>query len=350
MSRAEAFQEARTDGGKLTNQRLKGILVHSNSDQKLDVISPDVAVVCQRSLKTSISCTGVALHGGLNVTLTLKPAAPDAGIVFHRTDVGGTIPARWDHVVDTRMCTVLGNADGITVGTVEHLMAALAGCGIDNAEIELDGPEVPIMDGSSEPFVDLIECAGVVEQAAPRRVIRVHKEIGVSVGDSAASLKPGDCLDLNVEIEFDSKAVQYQALSVGLMNGSFRKELSRARTFGFLHEVEQLRAAGLAKGGSLDNAIVVSGDHILNEDGLRFEDEFVRHKMLDAVGDLYLAGAPIIGRFTGTRSGHAANNALLRALFADTEAWSYDVMRGDETAFAVDGGLVAESEAVTGAV
>jgi UDP-3-O-[3-hydroxymyristoyl] N-acetylglucosamine deacetylase len=324
-------------------------LVRSNSKNKLNEKTPNASVVLQRTLKNSVSCTGVSLHGGHDVTLTLKPADAGHGIVFHRTDVDVIVPARWDLVVDTRMCTVLGNADGVTVGTVEHLMAALAGCGIDNAILELDGAEVPIMDGSSEPFVRLIERAGVVEQSAPRRVIRVHKEVEVVTGDSAVSLKPGECLDLHVEIDFESKAVSRQALSVGLMNGSFRKELSRARTFGFLHEVEQLRAAGLAKGGSLENAIVVSGDRILNEDGLRFDDEFVRHKMLDAIGDLYLAGAPIIGQFSGARSGHAANNALLRALFADKDAWSYDIMRGDEMAFAVDGGLSAESEVAAGA-
>jgi UDP-3-O-[3-hydroxymyristoyl] N-acetylglucosamine deacetylase len=326
-----------------------GNFVKSNSKKELSAEAPETSVVQQRTLKNPVSCTGVTLHGGHDVTLTLLPADADSGIVFHRIDVGAAIPARWDYVVDTRMCTVLGNADGVTVGTIEHLMAALAGCGIDNVEIELDGPEVPIMDGSSEPFVYLIECAGVVEQSAPRRVIRIHKEVEVAVGESAVSLKPGDCLDMHVEIQFESKAVRHQALSVGLMNGSFRKELSRARTFGFLHEVEQLRAAGLAKGGSLENAIVVNGDDILNEEGLRFEDEFVRHKMLDAVGDLYLAGAPIIGQFTGARCGHAANNALLRALFADKDAWSYDIMRGDEIALAVDGGLVAESEAVSSA-
>jgi UDP-3-O-[3-hydroxymyristoyl] N-acetylglucosamine deacetylase len=324
-------------------------LVRSNSKIKLNETTSNASVVLQRTLKNAVSCTGVSLHGGHDVTLTLKPAEADHGIVFHRTDVDAIVPARWDLVVDTRMCTVLGNADGVTVGTVEHLMAALAGCGIDNAILELDGAEVPIMDGSSEPFVRLIERAGVVEQSAPRRVIRVHKEVEVAIGDSAVSLKPGECLDLHVEIEFESKAVSRQTLSVGLMNGSFCKELSRARTFGFLHEVEQLRAAGLAKGGSLENAIVVSGDRILNEDGLRFDDEFVRHKMLDAIGDLYLAGAPIIGQFSGARSGHAANNALLRALFADKDAWSYDIMRGDEMAFAVDGGLSAESEVAAGA-
>ena len=308
----------------------------------------NLPVVRQQTLKNATSCTGVGLHGGETVTLTLKPAGTNTGIVFHRMDIDGVhalVPARWDNVIDTRMCSVLGNDHGVTIGTVEHVMAALAGCGIDNVEIEVDRSEVPIMDGSSEPFVFLIECAGVVEQPAPRRVIRIHKEVRVTVADSEASLKPGDHLDLRFEIDFESQAVARQELSLGLMNGSFCKELASARTFGFLHEVEQLRAAGLAKGGSLNNAVVVSGDEILNEDGLRFEDEFVRHKMLDAVGDLYLAGAPIIGCFTGARSGHAANNALLRALFADREAWSYDVMQGEEALRAVDGGLQAESEA-----
>jgi len=306
----------------------------------------NATVVRQRTLKNSMACTGVGLHGGEPVTMTLKPADANTGIHFRRADLDGEhaiIPARWDRVVDTRLCTVLGNDAGVTIGTVEHVMAALAGCGIDNAEIEVDGPEVPIMDGSSEPFVFLIECAGVVEQDAPRRVIRIHKEVQISQGEAEVSLTPGDCLDLNVQIDFDSKAVARQELSVGLMNGSFRKELASARTFGFLHEVEQLRAAGLAKGGSLENAIVVSGDEILNEEGLRYDDEFVRHKMLDAVGDLYLAGAPIIGVFNGARSGHAVNNQLLHKLFADDTAWSYDVIRGDEAHKAVDGGFRAEA-------
>ena len=304
-------------------------------------------VVRQRTLKASVSCMGVGLHSGQTVRLTLNPAAVNAGIIFRRSDVStdqAEILARWHNVVDTRMCSVLGNAYGVTIGTVEHIMAAMAGCGIDNAEIEVDGSEVPIMDGSSEPFVSLIKSAGVLEQKLARRVIRICKEIKVSVGDSKASLKPGNYLDLNFKIDFESKAVARQEFSLGLMNGSFCKELARARTFGFLHEVEKMQAAGLAKGGSLENAVVVNGDKVLNEGGLRFDDEFVRHKMLDAVGDLYLAGAPIIGCFSGARSGHAANNALLRALFSDDEAWLYDVMRGEEISIAVDGGLKAELE------
>ena len=300
-------------------------------------------VVMQRTLKTSINCSGVALHSGLKVSMTLFPADANSGIVFKRTDIAGRgakIPARWDRVVDTRMCTTLGNDDGVTIGTVEHLMAALAGCGVDNARIELNGPEVPIMDGSSQPFVFLVDCAGVVDQDTPRRVIRVLKSI--SVDDGAARLSPGSHLSLDFEIDFDNELVSKQTLSVGVVNGSFAKELARARTFGFLHEVEALRAAGLAKGGSLDNAVVVSGDSVLNEGGLRYDDEFVRHKVLDAIGDLYLSGAPIIGNFQGVCSGHATNNALLHALFADPDAWEYDVLHGDEALSAIDGGISPE--------
>ncbi len=266
--------------------------------------------VRQRTLKTSISCAGIALHSGADVTLNLMPADAGTGVVFHRIDIhdkDNVVPAIWDRVVDTRMCTSIGNDDGVTVGTIEHLMAALAGCGIDNARVELNGPEVPIMDGSSEPFVSLIECAGVVEQSAPRRVIRILKPVNVEVGDSQATLMPADRPSLDVEIDFDSAFISNQA-----------------------------------KGGSLENAVVVSQDGVLNDGGLRFDDEFVRHKMLDAVGDLYLAGGHIIGQFSGTRSGHAINNALLRALFADGEAWTVDVMRSTEAATAVDGGLTAE--------
>ena len=300
-------------------------------------------VIRQRTLKTSIDCSGVALHSGAKVSMTLHPADAGSGIVFKRTDITGkdaVIPATWDRVTDTRMCTTLGNDDGVTIGTVEHLMAALAGCGIDNALIELDGPEVPIMDGSSQPFVFLIECAGVVEQDATRRVIRVLKT--VSINDGEARLSPGSHLSLDFEIDFGDDLVSRQSLSIGVINGSFAKELAPARTFGFLHDVEALRAAGLAKGGSLDNAVVVSGDGVLNEGGLRYEDEFVRHKVLDAIGDLYLAGAAIIGKFQGVRSGHATNNALLKALFADPDAWEYDVLHGDEALSAIDGGIFPE--------
>jgi len=290
-------------------------------------------IIRQKTLKNPIHCTGVALHSGAKVSMTLAPAEADSGIRFVRTDIpggGAEIPATWDRVVDTRMCTVLGNDDGVTVGTVEHLMAALAGTGVDNAMIEINGPEVPIMDGSSAPFVFLVECAGVIEQDAPRRVIRMRAPVSVAEGSWTASLTPGVGFSVDFEIEFASDAVARQEIGLGLVNGTFKKELARARTFGFLNEVEQLRAAGLARGGSLDNAVVVSGDTILNEDGLRYDDEFVRHKALDAIGDLYLAGAPVVGHFRGVCSGHEANNRLLKALFENTDAWTWDVMRASD--------------------
>jgi UDP-3-O-[3-hydroxymyristoyl] N-acetylglucosamine deacetylase len=283
------------------------------------------------------------LHSGKPASLTLRPGPIDSGIVFKRIDLGGiAIPAKWDRVVDSRMCTTIGDGNGATIGTVEHLMAALAGCGIDNAVVEVDGAEVPIMDGSAQPFVAMVAAAGVINQDAPRRVIRVLKTVSVGDGNSGARLSPGSCLSLDVAIDFAGSAVAKQSLSIGVVNGSFARDLAGARTFGFLHEVEKLWAAGLAKGGSLDNAVVVSGDKVLNEEGLRFDDEFVRHKILDAVGDLYLAGAPIIGSFHGVRSGHATNNALLKALFADSRCWRYDVLRGDERLSAIDGDIFPE--------
>jgi len=281
----------------------------------------------QKTLKGPIGCSGVGLHTGAKVSMVLKPAEAGRGIVFRRTDIAGKgklVPARWDCVVDTRLCPVVGDGNGVSIGTVEHLMAALAGMGIDNAEIDITGPEVPVMDGSAEPFVFLIECAGIRDQGAPRRAIRVLKPVAVSGDNGTAALYPADSFLVGFEIDFDSRAVGRQAISLGLVNGTFKKELSRARTFGFLHEVEQLWANGFARGGSLDNAVVVSGDKVLNEDGLRYEDEFVRHKALDAVGDLYTAGGPIIGRFSGNCSGHALTNRLLRALFAEDGAWCYD--------------------------
>ena len=292
------------------------------------------SLLCQHTLKTAIGCTGIALHSGARVTMTLLPAPADSGIQFRRTDPKGKdkmIPARWDHVVDTRMCTTLGR-DGVTVGTIEHLMAALAGCAIDNAVIELNGPEVPIMDGSAYPFVFLIECAGIAEQDEPRRALRVKKAVTLDEGDRFATLLPGEGFAMSFDIDFASAAISRQSIALAVGEGSFKKEIARARTFGFMHEVEQLRAAGLARGGSLDNAVVVSGDKVLNEGGLRYDDEFVRHKVLDAVGDLYLAGAPIVGRFHGTCSGHATNNRLLHALFADQTAWSLDVCTADDVA------------------
>jgi len=300
----------------------------------------------QRTLKKVIDCKGVALHSGNDVSMTLHPAEADTGIVFRRTDVAGRgaeIPALWNNVVDTRLCTVLGNDEGVKISTVEHVMAALYGCGIDNVIIELNGPEVPIMDGSSEPFVFLIECAGVLELDTPRKVVRILKSVSVSDGKCTVKLEPSSHFSVDMSIIYDNAVVGHQNVQIGIMNGAFCSELATARTFGFLHEVEAMRAAGLARGGSLDNAVVIAGDEIMNEDGLRFDDEFVRHKALDAVGDMYLAGGQVIGAFSGVRSGHALNNTLLRALFADPTAWCYDTISEDDAEKMPDGGLYANS-------
>lgn len=288
-------------------------------------IASGATALRQQTLKAPIPCRGVGLHSGAQVAMTLLPAPANHGVVFHRTDVSDrdpNIPARFDRVVDTRLCTMIGNDDGVTVGTVEHLMAALAGCGIDNATVELDGPEVPIMDGSSEPFVFLIECAGTVELEAPRRAIEILKAVTVESEGRRVTLSPAEQYAIDFAIEFDSPVIERSELDVHLVNGTFKHELARARTFGFLEDVEKMRAMGLGLGGSLDNAIIVDGDKVLNEEGLRFEDEFVRHKVLDCIGDLYLAGAPLIGRVSATKAGHQMNNAVLHALFADPSAYA----------------------------
>jgi UDP-3-O-[3-hydroxymyristoyl] N-acetylglucosamine deacetylase len=309
----------------------------------------------QRTLKTAIGCTGIGLHSGAKVTMALLPAEADTGIRFRRTDIAGRgamVPALWSNVGDTRMNTCLVNADGVQVGTVEHLLSALAGSGIDNCIIEINGPEVPVMDGSAAPFLFLIECAGTVEQSAPRRAIRILKRVSVKDGDKAASLAPSPGFSLRFEIDFASKAIARQEFFVNLSRGSFKSEISRARTFGFEQDVAMLRAAGLARGGSLDNAVVIdsTGTKVLNDDGLRYGDEFVRHKVLDAVGDLFLAGAPIIGHFHGVRSGHALNNQLLRALFADQTAWAYTtVAPGSAAALGFAPGFAETEKAVVNA-
>jgi UDP-3-O-[3-hydroxymyristoyl] N-acetylglucosamine deacetylase len=281
-------------------------------------------LVSQTTLRNAISCVGDGLHSGRRIAMRLCPAPADTGIVFRRTDVGGDageIPATWDNVVDTQLCTVVANRHDVQVGTVEHLMAALAGCGIDNAIVEVDGPEVPAMDGSASPFVFLIECAGTETQDEVRRAIKVLKPVRVEEEGRVAELRPADGFHVRFDIEFPSRVIGRQSWRRELINGVFKSELARARTFGFLKDVDYLRSVGLALGGSLDNAIVVSGDRILNETGLRYRDEFVRHKALDAVGDLYLAGAPIVGAYHGTQSGHRLTNLLLRTMFADAEAW-----------------------------
>jgi UDP-3-O-[3-hydroxymyristoyl] N-acetylglucosamine deacetylase len=283
----------------------------------------DMTTASQRTLKTRIGCRGVGLHSGQKVTMTLLPAALDTGIVFRRVDAGAEILANWVNTIESPRCTVLSNGEGITIGTVEHVMAALAGAEVDNAVVELDGPEVPIMDGSSAPFLFLIECAGLVEQDAARRAIKVLKPVSVTDQGATAALLPDHGFWMSFEINFANPLISQQDICVAFDAATFKAELSRARTFGLIDEVERLRAAGFGRGGSLDNVVVVSGDHILNAGGLRYADEFVRHKLLDAVGDLYLAGGPIIGRFRGVCSGHAHTRHLLAALFADSEAWCY---------------------------
>jgi UDP-3-O-[3-hydroxymyristoyl] N-acetylglucosamine deacetylase len=280
--------------------------------------------VLQRTLRGTAECSGIGVHSGEPVTLRLLPAPENTGIVFVRTDlVNGArkIEARWDNVVDTRLCTVIGNDHGARVATVEHLMAALRAYDIDNAFVEINGAEVPVMDGSSDSFVFLIEMAGVKTQKAFRRVIEIVRPIEVVVEGKSARLVPDVECRFSCAIDFDRAPIAEQSYDFTLSAGGFKSEISRARTFGFFEEVDELRKMGLARGGSLDNAIVVKGDKVLNEGGLRYADEFVRHKLLDAVGDLALAGAPILGHFHGHCSGHALNNQLLRTMFADPIAW-----------------------------
>jgi UDP-3-O-[3-hydroxymyristoyl] N-acetylglucosamine deacetylase len=283
----------------------------------------------QRTLKTSIGCVGVGVHSGARTNLILHPAPAGTGIVFRRTDLGADIPARYDFVVDTRMCTMLGLPDRpeARIGTVEHVMAALAGCGISNAIVAVDGPEVPILDGSAASFVFLIDCAGTVTQDADVPVIEIVRTIRVTDsryadGEGFVELRPSPLgLDMAMSIDFDAAAIGRQALSLRLTPGAFRAELARARTFAQATEIATLQAAGLARGGSLENAVVVDQARVLNPAGLRMPDEFVRHKLLDAVGDLALAGATLRGRFISHRGGHAMNNTLLRTLFADDANW-----------------------------
>ena len=294
---------------------------------KVSINQPHLSVanepIRQTTIRRQVSCAGVALHSGKKVSLTLKPATQNTGILFVRSDIEGSpeIKASWDNVIDTKMCTTIGNSEGVSVATIEHLMAALSGCHIDNVIVDINDTEVPIMDGSSQPFVFLIECAGVQELDQSREVLQVLKPVKVSSNGKTAELSPHSTFSVGFEIEFEQHAVSRQEISIGLENGAFKKEIARARTFGFMEEVEALRASGLALGGTLDNAVVVDGEKILNDGGLRYSDEFVRHKVLDAVGDLYLAGYPILGKYTGFRAGHHMNNVLLKALFADRSAW-----------------------------
>lgn len=283
----------------------------------------------QQTLKSAIHCTGTGVHSNLKVSMALRPASANTGIVFRRVDHPGrdqTIKAVHSNVVDTTLCTTIGNGT-VMVRTVEHLMAAFAGCGIDNAIVELDGEEVPVMDGSAAPFVFLIECAGIVEQRAPRRAIEVLKSIELADETRAMSITPADRFSLRCDIDFDHPALGYQSVVFDPLRTTFRNELSRARTFCMEADVQRMQAAGLGLGGSLENAVVVGDDGVLNEEGLRYPDEFVRHKALDCIGDLYLAGAPILGHVHSERAGHKMNYALLSALLGDPEAWRLTTLK-----------------------
>ena len=292
----------------------------------------------QRTLARAVHMNGIGVHKGEAARIRVMPAPCDYGVRFMRTDVVGLdamVEARFDAVVDTALCTRIGNNDGVSVSTIEHLMAALAGCGVDNALIELDGPEVPIMDGSSAPFVSAFLGAGVIDQDEPLRVIRILSSVSVEHDGRIASLHPSDSFEIEFKIDFDAEAIGVQHRSDCFAGDCFIEDYADSRTFGRLEDIEKLRALGFARGGSLDNAIVVDGSKVLNEGGLRHKDEFVRHKMLDTVGDLALSGAPILGRYCGLKSGHDMTNRLLHKLFDTPRAWQYEIVI-DRTAVAPD--------------
>jgi len=278
----------------------------------------------QHTLRSPALFAGVGVHTGEYTRVTVRPAAADTGIVFVRTDVkdcDNRVAATGDAVCKTQLGTVIGNAAGVTVATIEHLMAALAMLGIDNARVDVDGPEMPIMDGSSEPFVRVLDRAGKRAQDAARAFIEILETVEVIDGDKRATLKPADRFEIAFEIAFDSAAIGRQSVDLVMDEQAFRDELANCRTFGFLSDVEALRAMGLARGGSMDNCVVIDEGQVLNPEGLRRPDEFVRHKALDAIGDLYVLGGPLLGRFEGVLAGHGLNNAVVRALLARPDAW-----------------------------
>lgn len=284
-------------------------------------------MIKQRTLQQAISTTGVGLHKGNKVNLTLRPAPANTGLIFRRVDLDPVvdIPARADWVRDTQLCTCLINEENVRVSTVEHLLAALAGVGIDNAIIEVDSHEIPIMDGSSHPFVYLLQSAGIEEQSAAKKFIRIKEPVRVEDGDKWAELLPHDGFRIDFAIDFEHPAIADtgQKVSIDFSANAFIKEISRARTFGFMKDIEYLRENNLALGGSFDNAVVLDEFRILNSDGLRYDDEFVKHKMLDAIGDLYMGGHSILGHLRAYKSGHALNNQLLQALLAQQSAWEF---------------------------
>jgi UDP-3-O-[3-hydroxymyristoyl] N-acetylglucosamine deacetylase len=292
-------------------------------------------MIRQRTLKNAIKATGIGLHTGQKVYLTLKPAPENTGIIFRRVDLEPVveIAAKAENVGDTTLSTSLVKGS-VKISTVEHLLSAMAGLGIDNAIVELSASEVPIMDGSAGPFVFLIQSAGIQEQTKPKQFIRIKREVIVNDGDKVACFRPFDGFKVSFSIDFDHPAFKNRSLAatVDFSSTSFVKEVSRARTFGFVHEIEHLRSKGLAKGGSVDNAIVIDEYRILNEDGLRYHDEFVKHKILDAIGDLYLLGNSLIGEFRAYKSGHALNNKSLRKLISEKDAWEVVTFDDEQTA------------------
>lgn len=283
-------------------------------------------MIRQRTLKNTVRATGVGLHTGLKVSLALRPAAPDTGIVFRRIDLAEPVEIKANPyaVGDTRLSSCL-EKDGVRVSTVEHLMSAFGGLGVDNAYVDVSAPEVPIMDGSAGPLVFLLQSAGIEEQNVPKKFIRIVDTVEVREGDKWVRFEPHNGFRLELSIDFDHPVFErsLQSVCVDFATTSYIKEVSRARTFGFMHDVESMRAQGLALGGNLDNAIVMDDYRMLNNDGLRYSDEFVKHKVLDAIGDLYLLGHPLIGAFSGYKSGHALNNLLLRRLLETQRAWAY---------------------------
>lgn len=293
-------------------------------------------MIRQRTLKSLVSASGVGLHGGRKVCMVLRPAAPDTGIVFHRVDLDPpvSLPADPYSVCDTRMCSGLQSPDGHKVGTVEHLMSALAGLGVDNVHVDVDAPEIPILDGSSGPFVFLLRSAGLEEQAAPKRFLRVKKPVEVRDGDKWVRLEPYDGFRLSFSIVFNHPAIDGTATrtAIDFAQQSYERDVARARTFGFMQDVEFMRANGLALGGSLGNAIVMDEYRVLNAEGLRYPDEFVKHKVLDAIGDLYLGGHPLLASYTAHKAGHAMNNQVLRELLEDRSAWELVTFERTEAA------------------
>ena len=279
----------------------------------------------QQTIADELSISGVGLHSGINVNMKLFPAEADYGIKFIRKDLNknNVIEALWSNVSNTKLSTTISNQNGVSISTIEHLMSALSGLHIDNIKIEIDGPEVPIMDGSSIKFVNLINSTSIKNLNKKRKILKVKQNIKVEKNDSSVELKPNNQFSIDFEIDFPSKLVSQQSCQLQLVNGNYKTDIASARTFGFEKDVNMLRSNGLALGGSLDNAVVVGENKILNSDGLRYKDEFVRHKILDSIGDLYLAGAPIQGYFFGNKSGHQLNNMLLRSLFADKKNYEY---------------------------